>query len=325
MARTIAEIQQVIFTEKEKYFELDALNSTSKSAIWRLWVFVVSTAIWLHENIVERNALLSRPHTLNWYREQAFSYIPGADLIWEDGYFRFNTDGIADVEAAKLIKYCAISERLFSDVFSGDDDVTQNTEELIKEYYYNQVGIVTIKVAKEVGGVPSQLTTGEKLPFIAFMNEIKDAGTQLRIISTAGDKIRIVMEVYVDPLVIYTDGVNAGALISNSSIKPVEDIIRDYLRNLEFNGAFVPTFLIDRVQNVEGVQLPILRQVKIAAFNQDFSTGNTVYDDTDMRKETSFFVPTSGYFNTNFDTSNDEGIYVTYYPYNLQTDPSFNL
>ncbi|MBP2833502.1 hypothetical protein J8281_15005 [Aquimarina sp. U1-2] len=325
MARTITEIQQIILTEKEKYVELDVLNSTSKTAIWRLWTFIISTAIWLHENIVERNALLSRPHTLNWYREQAFSYIPGADLIWKDGYFQFDTNGIGDVEAAKLIKYCSISERLFSDIFTDDQDVTQNTEELIKEYYYNQVGIVTIKVAKEEGGIPAQLTTGERLPFIAFMNEIKDAGTQLRIISTAGDKIRIVMEVYVDPLVIYTQGVNAGALISDSSIKPLEDVILSYLRNLEFNGAFVPTFLIDRVQSVPGVKLPLLRQVKIAAFNQDFSSGNTVYDDTDNRKETSFFVPTSGYFNTNFDTTNDEGIYITYYPYNLQTDPSFNI
>lgn len=329
MARTIAEIQQEILIEKDRYSELAVLTNDSKTSIWRLWVYIMATAIWIHEKIVERNALISRPHTLNWYREQAFNYVSGADLVWQDGYFRFDTSSISNIDEAKLIKNCAISERLFNDVFT-DDNATQNTEELIKEYYYNQVGIVTIKVAKEVGGVPAQLTTSEKIPFIAYMNEIKDAGTQIRVISTSGDKIRIVLEVYVDPLVIYTQGANAGALISNVSTKPVEDIVTNYLRTLEFNGAFVPTFLVDKIQEIPGVQLPILRQVKIAAFNQDFSTGNTIYDDTDSRKETSFFVPTSGYFNTNFSSSdpnveNSEGIYVTYFPYNLQTDPSFNI
>ncbi len=355
MARTIAEIQQEILNQKEEVDQLSALEilttnekqtlegkltSTSKTAIWRLWVYIVATAIWMHEKIVERNALLSRPHTLSWYREQAFNYIAGAPLIWEEGYFQFDTTKINNIENAKIIKHCAISERLYDDVFGDINDPnntnppTQNTEALIKEYYYNQVGIVTMKVAKRVDGLPKALTTPERQAFQYYMNQVKDAGTQIRIVSTTGDKIRIELDVYVDPLAIYTKGENEGKLIKDLSRKPVEDTIKNYIETLEFNGAFVPTFLIDSIQKEEGVQLPILRKIKISPFSKDLANGFDVYDDEDEKRESPFFVPTSGYFNTDFSESQDdddidpedkEGIVVNYFPYNLQTDPSFNL
>ncbi|AXT59698.1 hypothetical protein D1816_04775 [Aquimarina sp. AD10] len=358
MARTIAEIQQEILDQKAKEQQFDALQiltpnekqtleseltSTSKTSIWRLWVYIVATAIWMHEKIVERNALLSRPHTLSWYREQAFDYIKGAPLVWKDGFFQFDTTQIPSIEEAKIIKHCAISERLFSDVFPNDGEQngidanpTQNVESLIREYYYNQVGIVTMKVAKRVDDLPKPLNTEERRVFQAYMNQIKDAGTQIRVVSTTGDKIQIQFEVYVDPLVMYTEGENKGRLIKDLSRKPVEETIKAYIETLEFNGAFVPIFLIDQVQKQEGVRLPILRKIKIAPYNRDINSDFSVdvYDDTDSVKETAFFVPTSGYFNTDFsnnqsnddsDTIVDEGIYVSYFPYNLQTDPSFNL
>ncbi|KZS42315.1 hypothetical protein AWE51_02425 [Aquimarina aggregata] len=349
MARTIAEIQQEILDQKAKEGQFDALQiltpnekqtleseltSTSKTSIWRLWVYIVATAIWMHEKIVERNALLSRPHTLAWYREQALNYIAGADLIWKDGYFQFDTTGIPSIEEAKIINHCAISERLFSDVFPNDgqqnetnNNPTQDTESLIREYYYNQVGIVTMKVAKRINGLPKALTTQERTIFQAYMNQIKDAGTQIRVVSTTGDKIRIRLEVYVDPLIMYTDGDNEGRLVKDLSRKPVEETIKNYIETLEFNGAFVPTFLIDQIQKQEGVRLPVLRTIKIAPYNRDLDTsGVDVYNDTDGVKETAFFVPTSGYFNTDFEADDNKGgIIVTYFPYNLQTDPSFNL
>lgn len=351
MARTIAEIQEEILREKDKIQEFNALTvlttnekkdlassltSTSKASIWRLWVYIVSTAIWLHEKVVERNALISRPHTLAWYREQALDYIQGAMLVWEDGYFRFDLSEISDaeLEAKKIIKYCSISERLFSDVFQNDESspdngegspATQDVASLIQEYYYNQVGILTMKVAAEENGSPRPLGVGEKITFQNYMNQIKDAGTQIRIVSTTGDKIRIELEVYVNPLAIYTDGENKGKLVRDLSRKPVEEIIINYLENLEFNGAFVPTFLIDRVQQVEGVELPILRKINIAPSGSNLIDNKfVVYSDEDSKRESPFFVPTSGYFDAAFALENKD-IVIDYLPYNLQTDPSFNV
>ncbi|WP_028888352.1 hypothetical protein [Tenacibaculum ovolyticum] len=345
MARTIAEIQQEILVEKEKHSELSALTSTSKTAIWRLWVYVVSTAIWLHEKIVERNALLSRPHTLNWYKEQALGFLYGVgddnvakealDLEWRDGYFQYPKLSEEKIKELSIIKHCAISERLFDEIEKkeGGEINSEDLSNIISEYYYNQVGVLTLKVAKEgPGGEKTFLTPQEKRAFRAYMNQIKDAGTQIRVVSNKGDIIFIELEVYVDPLVIYTedeteaDKQNVGKLLNNLAISPVEDAIHKYVSTLEFNGAFVPTYLIDKIQKVPGVALPLLRKITIKEERED-AEGNityvnkgVVYDDADSKKETPFFVANAGYFNLKSDSLN-----IVYKPYNLQTNPNFNV
>lgn len=325
MARSIAEIQQEIFVEKEKHSGLSGLTGTSKTSVWRLWIYIVSVAIWMHEKIVEKNALLSRPHTLHWYREQALNFLMGHKLIWKDGYFLYSDELTeSQIKEAKIIKHCAISERFFDEIQpkqeKGPEVGNSNITDLISEYYYNQVGILTLKVAKENGaGNKVHLTTEEKRVFGAYMNQIKDAGTQIRVISKKGNSIDIAIEVYVDPLVFYIgdnedkDKQNFGKLLRNLSEEPVKDIILEYISSLEFNGAFVPTFLLDKIQQVPGVELPILREITVDKTEK-------VYNDSDGRKEYPFFVPSSGYFDV--ETSK---ITITYKPYNLQTDPNFNI
>ncbi len=323
MARTIAEIQQEILLEKEKYSELSALTSTSKTAIWRLWVYIVATAIWLHEKIVDKNALLSRPHTLFWYREQALNFLFGIDLEWRDGYFQYPQLSKDRVKELSIIKHCAISERLFEDVEKPNNE---NLSEIISEYYYNQVGILTLKVAKEdESGNRGPLEPQELNTFKAYMNQIKDAGTQLDIKSREGNSIAITLDVFVDPLLIYAggsltkdNGSNEGKLLSNLSVEPVKDTIEEYLSTLEFNGAFVPTYLIDKIQQIPGVELPILREVII-----DTERGEekeVVYNDEDSISESPFFIPSSGYFDLRVSELN-----ITYKAYNLQTNPNFNI
>ena len=46
MARSIQEIQTLIYQAKAQEPALNELNSTSKVAIWRLWVYIISVAIW---------------------------------------------------------------------------------------------------------------------------------------------------------------------------------------------------------------------------------------------------------------------------------------
>lgn len=320
MARTIAEIQQEILNEKEKYTELSELTSTSKSAIWRLWIYIVSTAIWMHEKIVERNALLSRPHTLFWYREQALNFLIGEDLIWKDGYFQYPKLSPEKEKEKRIITHCAISERLFEEI--NNDSDTKPLSEIISDYYYNQVGILTLKVAKEVDGRKEKLELHEKRAFRAYMNQIKDAGTQIRVLSNKGNEIEIELEVYVNPLTFYTgnennneiDKLNTGKLLSNLSKEPVRDAIKEYITTLEFNGAFVPTYLIDKIQQIPGVHLPILQKITVDGADKP------VFDQLDKEQDLPFFVPRSGYFNVK-----DNNFKIVYKPYNLQTDPNFNI
>ncbi len=332
MARTIQEIQDEIIVQKQQTPALDGLTSASKSAIWRLWSYITASAIWAHEKIVEQNALVSRPHNLHWYKDQALNYVKGAPLVWEDGYFQFDVEGIQDVEKRKIVSHCAVSERLFDEVqqtLQQDGAPIQNVEELISEYYYNQVGVIRMKVAKEEDDQIKRLEQDELISFRYYMNQIKDAGNQLLIESLDGDRIHLNVEVYVDPLLISVDEENPennGRSLRDLSARPIEEAIKDYVENLEFNGAIVPTYLIDNIQQATGTKLVLLRKLEVAASNGTLSTDDSIIspdavvivDDDDIMRDGAFYVPSAGYFDYK-----KSDIQVTYKPYNLQTTNEF--
>jgi len=310
MARTIAEIQNEIILEKGRQASLEGLTNESKSAVWRLWTYIVATAIWAHEQIVERNALISRPHTLEWYKAQALSFLHGRELFFEDGFFKFDTIGLNDqeIEEARIVKYCAVSEVDLDTIIDQDGTLslqgaTQNTLEeaqnqVLSDYFHNQVGVVFMKVAKDDGENIGPLTATEQDKLKEFIKRIKDAGNQVQVTSIPGDLLSLELEVYVDPLIIYvntdTDVVdeNNGLLIADGETKPVEDAIKNYLKNIEFNGALVKTFLIDAVQKANGVNIPVFKEFRAGAHSLDeISTTNT----SPINEE--FYIPNAGYFN----------------------------
>jgi hypothetical protein len=333
MARTIAEIQNEILKEKDNQSALKGLTSSSKTSIWRLWVNIVATAIWVHEKIVEKNALVSRPHTLNWYREQALNYIHGAELEWKDGSYQFDTTGFIDdkeIEKAKIIKYCAVSEVDLETVLKPNKDV----DEIFSDYFRNKVGVVFIKVATENNGKISRIDVPDQLAgFKEYIARIKDAGNQVHIISSPGDILELNLTVYVDPMTIFIDpkdievyknlvknpdsNVNHtfnkdnGSLILDTSTKPVEEAIINHLKNIEFNGAFVKTFLVDAIQKAQGVKIPILTKIET-----DWAT-NPSDESLDLKDVTTieYFIPQAGYFDLD-----QLKINVNYIPYTFYRD-----
>lgn len=335
MARTIAEIQNEILNEKDNQSALKGLTSSSKTSIWRLWVNIVATAIWVHEKIVEKNALVSRPHTLNWYREQALNYIHGAELEWKDGSYQFDTTGFIDdkeIEKAKIIKYCAVSEVDLETVLKPNKDV----DEIFSDYFRNKVGVVFIKVATENNGKISRIDVPNELyAFKEYIAKIKDAGNQVHIISSPGDILELNLTVYVDPMTILIDpkdievyknlvknpdsNVNHnfnkdnGSLILDTSTKPVEEAIKNHLKNIEFNGAFVKTFLVDAIQKAQGVKIPILTKVKTGWATNPSDKPLELKDEDVITIE--YFVPQAGYFDLD-----QLKINVNYIPYNFYRD-----
>ncbi|MFC4636190.1 hypothetical protein ACFO3O_19945 [Dokdonia ponticola] len=320
MSRTIAEIQTEILDEKERQSVLAGLTSESKTAIWRLWTYIVATAIWIHEQIVERNARISRPHTLDWYRSQALDFIDGKDLIFRDGFFEFDTVGLSEseIEDLKIVKHCAVSEIDLETIINPEGDLTLNTEinqnsnrvQLLSDYFHNQVGVVFMKVAKNEGEdniVP--LDADEQARLREFIRRIKDAGNQIQISSIPGDKLKLDLRVYVDPLLIYVNpddpnDTDNGILVSNGSLKPVEAAIKEYLKNIEFNGALVKTFLIDAIQGTQGVNIPILDNM--------FAGGRAVTLSNENLINNEFYIPNAGYFNLSDDVLE---LNISYFPY----------
>ncbi|MEL6559369.1 MAG: hypothetical protein AAFQ94_14355 [Bacteroidota bacterium] len=319
MARTITEIQQEIERNKNSFTELNELDNSSKASIWRLWTFITASAIWTHEKIVERNSLVSRPHTLSWYREQALNFIYGHPLKWEDGFYRFDTTNLSESEInnRKIIKYCAVGEVDLETIFSTNDQTQTNLDidRAVSQYFHNQVGIILMKVAGEdasgnivriPNGSGADNARDELGPFKEYMRRIKDAGNQIQIISIDGDKLSLTLDVYVDPLQIYINPIdvqqyldgdqadpdyvydeNNGELIANPGVKPAEEAIFEYMRSLEFNGGFVKAFLIDNIQKADGVRIPVMK---------DMMTGGAGQELKQLDDAVEFFIPQSGYF-----------------------------
>ena len=88
MARTINEIQAGIVSELEAGTEVKL--STSKVAEWRLWTWVVATAIHTFEVILDlfRKEVQEKtdkitPGTVRWYGEQCLRFQNGHKLLFD--------------------------------------------------------------------------------------------------------------------------------------------------------------------------------------------------------------------------------------------------
>lgn len=236
MARTIVEIRDSIIAEKEADSALAVLSSTSKVAVWRLWVNVTARAMWVFETLfdshkAEVKAVIDgmKPHSLQWYCNKAKAYQHGVSLPEDSDVYAV----VPPEDDAVLIVSNAAGVELG--------------------------GLVRIKVAKGVSGSLSALSGGELSAFTAYMGRIKDAGVRLQLTSGAADDLRLGVSVAYDPLVLDS----TGARLDGTAATPVKDAINTFLKNLPFNGLFVINKLVEYVENnVEGVVIFTLDSVE---------------------------------------------------------------
>lgn len=266
MARTIQEIQTLIYQAKSQEPALSELNSTSKVAIWRLWVYIIAVAIWSLEKLfdqhradIDKRLAELKPHTARWYRSKALSFQYGFDLLPDSD--KFNNQGHTEeaIEASKIVKYSAVIE-------------SKNEGRLI------------VKIAGEQGEQLQPITDAQKQAFEAYLQEIKDAGVRLSVVNYQPDVLHLQMKIVYDPLVL--DG-NGQSILH--ATKPVETAIKDYLKRLPFNGELVLAHLIDALQQAEGVKIPhlVLAQSK----NITSGGGYGAFETIEISK-----IPTAGYF-----------------------------
>jgi len=266
MARTIQEIQTLILQAKAQEPALNELNSTSKVAIWRLWVYIIAVAIWSLEKLfdqhradIDKRLAELKPHTARWYRSKALAFQYGFDLFPDSD--KFNNQGHTEeaIEASKIVKYSAVIE-------------SKNEGRLI------------VKIAGEQGDTLQPITDAQKQAFEAYLQEIKDAGVRLSVVNYQPDVLHLQMKIVYDPLVLDSNG---QSIIH--ATKPVETAIKDYLKRLPFNGELVLAHLIDALQQAEGVKIPhlVLAQSKNITSSGDYGAFETI----EISK-----IPTAGYF-----------------------------
>lgn len=266
MARTIQEIQTFILQAKAQEPALNELNSISKVAIWRLWVYIIAVAIWSLEKLfdqhradIDKRLAELKPHTARWYRSKALAFQYGFDLLPDSD--KFNNQGHTEeaIEASKIVKYSAVIE-------------SKNEGRLI------------VKIAGEQGEQLQPITDAQKQAFEAYLQEIKDAGVRLSVVNYQPDVLHLQMKIVYDPLVLDSNG---QSIIH--ATRPVEETIKSYLKRLPFNGELVLAHLIDALQQAEGVKIPhlVLAQSK----NITSSGGYGAFETIEISK-----IPTAGYF-----------------------------
>ncbi len=213
----------------------------SKVSIESILFYIVAASIWVLENMFslhkqEVDNMLSErtPHTLRWYRNMALAYRYGHDLI--KGADQFTEEAKADSTAA-VITYAA---------------VTRGAGELV------------MKVAKG-GSELSKLSDKEYEGFREYMLRLADAGVRVNIVSVDADRLKLVVDVHYNPMVLDAD----GKRLDGSSDTPIQDAITTYLQNLPFDGEFTLTALTDALQVVEGVDVPriISAETRWGAYN----------------------------------------------------------
>ena len=266
MARTIQEIQTLILQAKAQEPALNELNSTSKVAIWRLWVYIIAVAIWSLEKLfdqhradIDKRLAELKPHTARWYRSKALAFQYGFDLLPDSD--KFNNQGHTEeaIEASKIVKYSAVIE-------------SKNEGRLI------------VKIAGEQGEQLQPITDAQKQAFEAYLQEIKDAGVRLSVVNYQPDVLHLQMKIIYDPLVLDSNGQSIL-----HATKPVEETVKSYLKHLPFNGELVLAHLIDALQQAEGVKIPhlVLAQSK----NITIGGGYGAFETIEISK-----IPTAGYF-----------------------------
>ncbi len=247
--RTTQEIYNSLVDIKNSDSNLDDLNSTSVTALWSLYLFVVAAGISFFEQVLalfvedlEYQKDTTPIYTAQWWRDRMINFYQFSDTDPAIGQVKVNDNfeifyETEDIDA-RIIEYCAVTQEL-------------NSRQ------------VTIKVAKDNGsGQPEVLTTDEQVSATSFVGSIQGAGLLISTVSFPGDLLFVDIDIYYD-----------GQFAETTTKDNVNNAIIAYLSNIEFDGGVRELNLIDSIQNVPGVKDVVVNALQAQADGQS-SPGN---------------------------------------------------
>lgn len=261
MARTIAEIKADLTanfmanpTMQAKYgfapgtaFE-DEFSQVSFESVLFYIIAVFSWTIDKNQDALKAHVDAKVAENQRWnlaaIERDAKAYQHGDTLIWMGTHYGYAVEN----SALKIVKLASASE-------SGET--------------------VILKVAKEVSGVITPLTSPELTAFQLYMKGFIAPGVDAQVVSRPADDLKVYYNIYFNPLIMNPD----GSLISNPSVFPVEDAINEYLKGLEFGrGVFSVVELTDRIQAVAGVIAPVFQSAAAKYGLQPYSSITNFYN-----------------------------------------------
>lgn len=269
MASSIQEIKK---TMTDKFISYDSVVTAysleagktfeqqfSIVSIESILFYIVAFCCWLQQSLFDKTVIdtnaalaLKKPHRLEFYSEQAKTFQYGFPLLPDNSGFDNSGYTTDEIEQSKVVDYSAVVEQ------------------------ENQFGRVFLrmKVAHDNGIDLEPLTTSQFTAFITWFKATqRDGGVKMEFVNQPADDLKQKWTIYYDPLILS----GTGARRDGSSNEPVQDAIKDYLKNLPFNGVYVPTYHIDAVQAVPGVVIPQLRNCTARYGTLPFTDVNDLY------------------------------------------------
>ncbi len=262
MARTIAQIQQSIIDAKNADPILAGLNSTSNTAIWLLWTWVIAFVMHVQETFFDdhKSEVVSlidseRAHTEKWYIQKAKAFQFGDSLPADSDVYN-------PIDAT----HCVVA-------YAATQEIN---------------GVLRLKVAMDTAGLPDALGAPQAIALTAYMEIVKDAGVHLSITSQPGDDLQLTMHLFYNPLVLD----NTGSRLDGTSATPVRDAVKLFLTKLPFNGLFVINRLVNAIEAVEGIEI-----AEISLAQSQYGGGGYVTIVTQVIPDAGYFVLDEGFFN----------------------------
>jgi hypothetical protein len=239
MARNVEEIFNDMAQEAKRLSNasgnsdiVSMFDNSSKAAVWKIIFYAIAFSHFVFETIMDKfivyiNDMISRlgPHNLRWYRTKALAFQFAFNLLPESDKFDNGNASPEIIENSKIIKYAAVNE---------------TTVEGKR--------VILIKIAGESAGDLTQLSSEQEAAFIAYMENVKDAGNKLLIYNRQADSLRAEIEVYYNPLILSADGNRL-----DGEGMPLPESANNYLRSLPFNGEFSVAAFGDALQSAYGV------------------------------------------------------------------------
>ena len=271
MARSITEIQTQILDKFSDNPILSQFNSTSSVAIYKLIIYVVAFAIFIHEQIFDLHKAEIDDLILNqksgrptWYRTMALKFQYGFDLIEDTDFFDNTGQTQSAIDDSMIVKYAAVNE-------------SEESSRLI------------IKIAGEENEELAPLTLEQRQAFEAYIQEIRYAGVQTTVINYRPDLLFLNLQIQRDPLVLDADGMS----IRDGNF-PVNEAIQSYMKLLPFDGEFVIFDFLKYIEaNAAGVVTPTALNIETSFIDPDTDTYG---EPVSVAVRT---IPESGYFKVN--------------------------
>jgi hypothetical protein len=231
MARSIDTIIADMDAEQAAQTGLSGLNSVSNSAIYTLWKYIVAAQMYLQEVLwdlfkadLETIVTNAAVGTNQWFKSKM--------LLFQ---YDATTPQVLQVDSNFAVNYTTIDA----------------TKRIITRCAVKTTATRTVLIKLAKSEPPVALSAPELVAANAYVDDLAFAGISYIISSTASDKLLVDASIYYDG--------QYSAVISDNVITS----INNYLANIDFDGSFKLSALVDAIQQTTGVTDVVLNNVAI--------------------------------------------------------------